>query len=110
MTTTGVATGASESEVPQAGPGPGQKRVGNMKGDWVVKYWVGQKVRSGFFVRSYGKTQMNVLANPIDLNISKVTRVYFSRQKHFKSSKNKIPRGCTWSASAMSWGFSYQKL
>ena len=28
-------------------------------------YWVGQKVRSGFSVRSYGKTQTNFLANPI---------------------------------------------
>ena len=28
-------------------------------------YWVGQKVRSGFSVTSYGKTHTNFLANPI---------------------------------------------
>ena len=28
-------------------------------------YWVGQKACSGFSVRSYGKTWMNLLANPI---------------------------------------------
>ena len=28
------------------------------------KYWVGQKVYSGFSMTSYGKTQTNALANP----------------------------------------------
>lgn len=28
-------------------------------------YWIGQKFPSGFFVTSYGKTQMNLLANPV---------------------------------------------
>ena len=30
-----------------------------------IKYWVGQKVHSGFSITSYGKTQINFLANPI---------------------------------------------
>ena len=35
--------------------------------EWYVpKCWVGQKVRSGFSISSYGKTGMNFLANPID--------------------------------------------
>ena len=29
------------------------------------KYWVGQKARSCFFVRCYGKTLTNFLANPM---------------------------------------------
>ena len=29
-----------------------------------IQYWVGQKVRSGFSVTSYGKTRTNILANP----------------------------------------------
>ena len=32
----------------------------------MLKYWVGQKVCSGFPVRCYGKTWMNFLPNPID--------------------------------------------
>ena len=30
-----------------------------------MKYWVHQKVRSGFSIRRYGKTQKNFLANTI---------------------------------------------
>ena len=28
-------------------------------------YWVGQRIHSGFFVRCYGKTQMDFFVNPI---------------------------------------------
>ena len=31
----------------------------------IIIYWVGQKGHSGFSVTSYGKTQMNFLANPV---------------------------------------------
>lgn len=32
------------------------------------KYWVGQKVYSGFSMTSYGKIQMNILANCTNIN------------------------------------------
>lgn len=37
----------------------------------VEDYWVGQKVRSGFSVTSYGKTRTNFLVNPIHRALSK---------------------------------------
>ena len=56
------------------GPGPTRSRTECSCGEdrWGphAMYWVGQKVRSNFFVPSYGKTQMNFLANPIH-NVSK---------------------------------------
>ena len=36
-----------------------------INGKYLDKYWVGQKVRLGFFVRAYGKIRTNFLANPI---------------------------------------------
>lgn len=48
----------------------------------------------------------------VDLNTCTMTTVYFSGQKHSKSSlpsKNKIPLGCTWRASATGGGVSYQE-
>ena len=40
------------------------------------KYWVGQKVSLGFSVTSYGKTQMNCLANPILGEMSGIWKMY----------------------------------
>ena len=37
----------------------------NQRTPWCLSYWVGQKVRSGLSVRSYGKTQTKFLADPI---------------------------------------------
>ena len=37
-----------------------------------ITYWVGQKVHSGFSVTSYGKIQMDFLANPVQGNPHKV--------------------------------------
>ena len=37
-----------------------------------AKYWVSQKVHSGFSVRCYGKPQMNSLANPIFCSYSAI--------------------------------------
>lgn len=40
------------------------------------KYWAGQKVTLGFSVTSYGKTQMNFLANPILGEMSGIWKMY----------------------------------
>ena len=34
-------------------------------------YWVGKKVHSGSSITSYGKNQMNLLANPINITHNK---------------------------------------
>ena len=35
---------------------------------WNSKYWADQKVRFGFSVTSYGKTQTNLLDNPTEVD------------------------------------------
>ena len=41
------------------------------------KYWIGQKLRLGFSITSYTKTQMNILANPRYMS-------YISHQDKFR--------------------------
>ena len=41
----------------------------------IYRHWAGQKVPLGFPERSYGKTQINFLANP---------NIYIERERHFK--------------------------
>ena len=48
-------------------------------------YWVGEKVPLGFFIRWYGKTQRNFLADPIYLSIVIAS---FLEQAHHLNSGN----------------------